>query len=147
VIRVDLTIQVNRPVQEVFAYVTDPAKLAEWQTNLVSITKETEGPVRSGTLFKEVRRAPFGRTVEAIVEVSRYQESRRFDLRIVSGPMPIDGTNEFTAADGATRIEFAAEGELRGALRLAAPILGRLLRRQFENDYARLKDALESDRA
>jgi uncharacterized membrane protein len=146
-IRVDLTVQVNRPVEEVFAYVTDPAKLSEWQTNLVSVTKETEGPVRSGTRFREVRRAPFGRTVEAIVEVSAYEENRRFDLRIVSGPLPIDGRNEFTGMAGATRIEFGAEGELRGALRLARPVLGRLLRRQFERDYARLKDALESVRS
>jgi uncharacterized membrane protein len=146
-IRVDLTVQVNRPVEEVFAYLTDPANLAEWQTNVVSVTKETDGPVASGTRFREVRRGPFGRTVAAIVEVSRYEESRRFDLRIVSGPLPIDGRNEFAAVDGATRIEFVAEGELRGALRLVAPVLGRLLRRQFENDYARLKEALESDRA
>ena len=137
----------NRPVEEVFAYVADPANLGEWQTNLVSVTKETEGPVRSGTRFREVRRAPFGRTVEASVEVSGYEENRRFDLRIVSGPLPIDGRNEFTAVDGATRIEFAAEGELRGALRLAGPVLGRLLHRQFARDYARLKDALESGRS
>ena len=146
-IRVDLTVQVSRPVEEVFAYVTDPAKLSEWQINLVSVTKETEGPVRSGTRFREVRRAPFGRTVEAIVEVSAYEENRRFDLRIVSGPLPIDGRNEFTGVDGSTRIEFGAEGELRGALRLARPVLARLLHRQFESDYARLQDALESGRS
>jgi uncharacterized membrane protein len=146
-IRVDLTVQVNRPVDEVFAYVADPANLGEWQTNLVSVTKETEGPVRSGTRFREVRRAPFGRTAEAIVEVSGYEENRRFDLRIVSGPLPIDGRNEFIAVDGATRIEFVAEGDLRGPLRLAGPVLGRLLHRQFGSDYARLKDALESGRS
>ena len=137
----------NRPVEEVFAYVADPANLGEWQTNLVSVTKETEGPVRSGTRFREVRRAPLGRTVEASVEVSGYEENRRLDLRIVSGPLPIDGRNAFTAVDGATRIEFVAEGELRGALRLAGPVLARLLHRQFERDYARLKDALESGRS
>lgn len=146
-IRVDLTVEVNRPVEEVFAYVTDPAKLGAWQTNLVSVTKETEGPVGPGTRFREVRRAPFGRTAEAIVEVSAYEANRRFDLRIVSGPLPIDGRNEFTAVDGATRIEFVAEGELRGALRLAGPVLGHLLRRQFDGDYTRLKDALESGRS
>ena len=146
-IRVDLTVQVNRPVEDVFRYVTDPANLGEWQTNLVSVTKETDGPVRPGTRFREVRRAPFGRTAEAIVEVSAYEENRRFDLWIVSGPLPIDGRNEFTAAGGATRIEFVAEGELRGALRLAGPVLRCLLHRQFESDYARLQDALESGRS
>jgi ligand-binding SRPBCC domain-containing protein len=143
-IRVELTVHLNRPVGEVFAYVTDPAKLAEWQPNLVSITKETPGPIGTGTRFREVRRAPFGRTVEAIVEVSAYEENRRFDLRIVSGPLPIDGRNEFAPADAGTRITFVGEGQLRGPLRIVHPILARLLRRQFERDYARLKEALES---
>jgi len=143
-IRIELTLQVDRPVEDVFAYVTDTAKLATWQPNLVSVTKETEGPVGVGTRFREVRSAPFRRTVEAIVEVSAYEENRRFDLRIVSGPLPIDGKNEFAAVDGGTRIDFVAEGELGGPLRLAQPILARLLRRQFESDYARLKEALES---
>jgi uncharacterized membrane protein len=143
-IRIEWTLQVDRPVEEVFAYVTDTAKLPTWQPNLVSVTKETEGRVGVGTRFREVRRAPFRRTVEAIVEVSAYEENRRFDLRIVSGPLPIDGKNEFVAVAGGTRIVLVAEGELGGPLRLAQPILARLLRRQFASDYARLKEALES---
>ena len=143
-IRIELTLQVDRPVEDVFAYVTDTGKLATWQPNLVSVTKETEGPVGVGTTFREVRRAPFRRTVEAVVEVSAYAENRRFDLRMVSGPLPIDGKNEFIAVAGGTRIDFVAEGELGGPLRLAQPILALLLHRQFESDYARLKEALES---
>lgn len=146
-IRVELTVQVNRPVAEVFAYVTDPARLAEWQPNVISVTKLTEGPVRPGTRFKEVRRGPFGRSVEAIVEVSACEENRRFDLRIVSGPLPVDGENRFSSSDGGTKIDFAAHAELRGPLRILQPILARLLRRQFERDYARLKQALESNAA
>jgi uncharacterized membrane protein len=144
VIRIELSVQVSRPVDEVFAYVTDPTKLAEWQPNVISVTKLNEGPVRSGTRFKEVRRALFGRSVEAIVEVSAYEENHRIDLRIVSGPVPVHGENEFTSIHGGTRIDFVAHGELRGALRMAQPVLARVLRRQFESDYARLKRALES---
>jgi uncharacterized membrane protein len=144
VIRVGLTVQVDRPVEEVFAYLTDPERLAEWQTNIVSVTKETAGSVGPGTRFREVRRGPFGRRVESVVEVSAYEENRRFDLRIVSGPLPIDGRNRFAPAGRGTRLHFVAEGELRGPLRLARPILARLVLRQFQADYARLVEALES---
>lgn len=143
-IRFELAVVVARPVGEVYAYVTDPANLAEWQPNLVSVTTMTAGPVQEGTRFKEVRRGPFGREVEAVVEVSAYEENRRFDLRIVSGPLPVHGSNEFSALDGETRIDFVAHGELSGPLRLVQPILTRMLRRQFEAHYARLKRAIES---
>lgn len=35
---IDFTIEteIGRPVSEIFAYVTDPDKLARWQTNTVS---------------------------------------------------------------------------------------------------------------
>ena len=146
-IRVELTVVVDRPVEEVFAYVTDPAKLAEWQPNLVSVTQETDGPMGAGTRLREVRRGPFGRNVEAIVEVAEYEENRRFDLRIVSGPLPIDGRNEFRPAGGGTRIDLIAEGKLSGPLRFAEPILAGALRRQFAGYYERLKESLESSRA
>lgn len=44
---IDLTIRTDiaRPVQDVFAYVTDPAKLPSWQTNTVSVEQEGEGPL------------------------------------------------------------------------------------------------------
>jgi uncharacterized protein YndB with AHSA1/START domain len=142
-IHVELTVVVDRPVEEVFAYVTDPAKLAEWQPNVISVSKQTDGPMGAGTRLREVRRAPFGRSVEALVEVAEYEENRRFDLRIVSGPLPIDGRNEFRPADGGTRIDFVAEGRISGPLRLAEPILARALRRQFAGYYERLKESLE----
>jgi len=146
-IRVELTVVVDRPVEEVFAYVTDPLTLAEWQPNLVSVTQETDGPMGAGTRLREVRRGPFGRNVEAIVEVAEYEENRRFDLRIVSGPLPIDARNEFRPVDGGTRIDFLAEGKLSRPLRFAEPILARALRRQFAGYYERLKESLESSRA
>jgi carbon monoxide dehydrogenase subunit G len=144
VIRIELPVEVARPVQEVFAYVTDLERLGEWQPNVVSVTKETEGPMGQGTRLREVRRGPFGRNVEAIVEISAYEPNRRFDLRIVSGPLPIDGSHEFHGTDAGTRVDFVAQGQPGGVLRFAEPLLARVLKRQFSGYYERLKDQLES---
>jgi hypothetical protein len=94
--------------------------------------------------MREVRRGPFGRTVEAIVEVSAYEPDRRFDLRVVSGPLPIDGSHEFHEREGGTLIAFVAQGQPGGALRLAESVLARVLRRQFTGYYKRLTEILES---
>ena len=143
-IRIELPVDVARPVQEVFAYVTDLDRLGEWQPNVVSVAKQTEGPMGQGMLLREVRRGPFGRNVEAIVEVSAYEPNRRFDLRIVSGPLPINGSHEFHETDAGTRIDFVAQGQPGGALRLAEPLFARVLKRQFSGYYERLKAVLES---
>jgi ligand-binding SRPBCC domain-containing protein len=144
VIRIEIPVDVARPVQEVFAYVTDLDRLGEWQPNVVSVTKQTDGPMGRGTRLREVRRGPFGRRIEAIVEISAYEPNRRFDLRIVSGPLPIDGGHEFRETEDGTRIDFVAHGQPTGVLRLAEPFLRGAMKRQFSGYYERLKAQLES---
>ena len=103
--------------------------------------------MRQGTRLREVRRGPFGRKVAAVVEVSAYEQNRRFDLKIVSGPLPIDGSHEFHETDVGTPDRLrrpgtagrpAAVGRAPPRPRAEAPVQ-RLLRR-------RLKAVLESPR-
>jgi uncharacterized membrane protein len=143
-IRFTVPVEIDRPVEEVFAFVTDPARLPEWQANTVSAAAEAEGPMRTGTRLREVHRAPMGRNLESVVEVARYEPNRHFDLRIVDGPMPIHGDFAFAPANGGTRLELTAHGQPGGAMRLAQPLLSRALARQFRRDLARLKERLEA---
>jgi uncharacterized protein YndB with AHSA1/START domain len=143
-IRFSFPVEIDRPVEEVFTFVTDPAQLAQWQTSTVSATQETDGPMRTGTRLREVHRGPFGRNLESVVEVAHYEPNRRFDLQMLEGPLPIDGRHAFTAANGGTRIDFVAEGQPRGVMRLAQPLLARTLERQFRRYFARLKQVMEA---
>src|SRR4051812_27456328 len=131
-------LEIARPAHEVFAYVTDPAKLPEWQETTVSVTQETDGPLRAGTRLREVRRAPLGKRVESLVEVSEYEPDSAFALRILDGPLKVDGAYRFTGEDGRTRVSFAAGGELHGPLRLIAPLVKRAMTRQFAAYHRRL---------
>jgi uncharacterized protein YndB with AHSA1/START domain len=144
-IRFAFPVEIDRPVEDVFAFVTDPSRLPEWQTTTVSSVPETAGPLRAGTRLREVHRGPFGRELESLVEVARYEPNRRFDLRILEGPLPLDGNFGFEAVDGRTRIDFAAEGQPSGLLRLAQPLLARTLEKQFRGYFARLKELMEGE--
>ena len=46
----------RRPPEEVFAFVTDPAKLPVWQ-DAEEVQQLTDGPVRAGTRFREVHQS------------------------------------------------------------------------------------------
>jgi uncharacterized protein YndB with AHSA1/START domain len=144
VIAFSFEIAIDRPVAEVFAYVTDPSRLGEWQTNTVEVEQLTEEPLGVGTRLREVHAAG-SRRVEQIVEVAAYEPERRFDLDIVEGPVPVGARHVFEpTADGrGTIIHFAAEGRAPGRMRLAEPLLKLVLRSQFKRHYARLKERLE----
>lgn len=134
---------IERPVGEVFAYVTDPARLSSWQANTVSVVRETDGPLGLGTRLREVHRGPGGTEFPSLVEVSEFERGRRFALHVLEGALPIDARIDFDAVEPGTRMRFAASGQPRGALRLLAPLLRRALRRQFDGDCATLKRVLE----
>ena len=52
------SIEINRPAEEVFAYLDQLERHSEWQSSLVSARVETEGPTRVGTRVVERRRFP-----------------------------------------------------------------------------------------
>ena len=140
---IDFTIdtEVRRPVGEVFAYATDPDKLSSWQTNTVSAVKEGDGPLGLGSRIHEVHRGPGGRQLHSVVEVAAYEPNRAFALRVVEGvPIHLDITFEPSA--GGTLFRFRVHGQPTGAMRVAQPLLRRLLKRQFERQCATLADCL-----
>jgi uncharacterized protein YndB with AHSA1/START domain len=143
---IDFTIDtdIERSPNEVFAYATDPGKLATWQTNTVSAVQEGDGPMRVGTRLREVHRVPGGKEVPSVVEVSELEPDRVFGLRMVEGALPIHAHMTFDPTPGGTRVRFRAYGQPTGAMRLAQPLLARTLRKQFAAHCATLKRVLET---
>ena len=135
--------EIERPVAEVFAYVTDPAKLPTWQTNTVSAAPEGEGPVGLGTRLREVHRGPGGKELESLVEVSELERDRTFALRMIEGPLPIHARSSFEPSGQGTRMLFTVHGGPSGPMRLAEPILRIALKRQFGEHCKTLKRVLE----
>jgi uncharacterized protein YndB with AHSA1/START domain len=143
-IKFHIQIEIERPVDEVFGYVTDPSKLPNWQTNTVLAEMETDGPFGIGTRLHEVHRAPGGKELHSRVEVSQYELDKRLELRIIDGPLRVDGLFLFEAiADGRTRLELFGTGHPTGAARIAAPLLKLFIRRQFAGNLRALRVAME----
>ncbi len=143
-IEFSVTTEIDRSPADVFAYVTDPSKLASWQRNTVSVTQEGDGPLGVGTRLHEVHRGPGGKELESVVEVAEYEPDRLFALRMVEGPLPLDARVEIEPAGRGTLLTFSGSGKAGGAIRLAGPLVTRTLKRQFARHCENLKQVLES---
>ena len=84
------------------------------------------------------RTAEFGRLdgalaeLEQIVEIAAHEPGRRFEMRVVEGPLPVHGDLTFSPADGGgTRLHVHAYGQANGAMRLLQPLLTVGLKREF----------------
>ena len=133
----DLEVTIERPVSEVFAYVTDVRNVPEWQESAVSAEW-----VEEGRRYRE-RRQFMGRTAELELVVIALEPDRRFDVRTVKAPVEIEIHHSFEAVEGGTRVAVRGTAALGGALRFAAGMAKRQAERQFRGDFDRLKERLE----
>ncbi|MFL5944750.1 MAG: SRPBCC family protein [Gaiellaceae bacterium] len=137
--RFDLEVTIDRPVADVFAYVSDVRNLPQWQQSA-----DAAEWIEEGKRFSE-RRSFLGRTAQLELEVTAREENRRFDVRSVSGPVRFEIRHSFADAGDGTRLSVTADAKITGALRLPARMAQGQAERQFKSDLQRLKKILETD--
>ena len=139
------TIEIARPPDEVFAYLDDLERHSEWQPQIVSSRRETEGPTRVGTRATDVRRMP-GRTQSVTYEVTEHDPPRRTSFKGVNGPVrPLGTVTVEPVGEGASKVTLELELEGHGLLgMLVAPLARSQARKEVPQAQARLKERLES---
>jgi uncharacterized protein YndB with AHSA1/START domain len=139
------TIEVARPPDEVFSYVTDPSRFAEWQHDVVSVRMETDGPPGVGSTFTTTRR--IGRSVRTMTQkVTVVRAPRSWAAEGVDGPVRANVSIIVEPADhdARSRVTFALDFAGRGIGRVLVPLVVRpLARKGSPASYRHLKERLE----
>jgi uncharacterized protein YndB with AHSA1/START domain len=141
VIEVEHTLQIARPVDEVFAYLTDIGRIPEWQASAEEVS--FEGELAEGSRIREVR-SMMGRRATSTMEVTEYDPPKRFSLRTVEGPITYTVDHALEAVDGGTRVTFTGRGETNRVPRLMLGTVRKTIQRQFVKDLETFKRRLES---
>jgi hypothetical protein len=103
----------------------------------------TGEPIGVGTRFRCTSTSR--RRVELTVEIIDYDRPHRFVANTRLAGMDITSTLRFEAADGdSTRLHWASRLQPHGFLRVLAPLLGPLGRRQARTIWTGLKRTLEA---
>ena len=140
--RAEHSVEIQRPPEQVFAYLTDPGKIAEWQASALEAAQETPGPMAVGTRLREARKF-LGKRMDLVMEVTAHEPGRQFSLRTLSGPLRFEVRQRFEAVEGGTRIDVVIEGEPGGFFQLAEPLVVRAVGRELASNLATAKDILE----
>ncbi|MDQ2910535.1 MAG: SRPBCC family protein [Actinomycetota bacterium] len=143
-IRIELTLAIERSPEDVFELLSDIERLPEWQSSAVEA--HTDGPLAEGSRIAERRRL-LGREVDSEVEVVAYEPPRRLTLRSLGGPVNFTVDHELVEEGGGTQLTFVGEAKPGAFLKLAEPVLKRTAEQEFRKDFERLKELLEARRA
>jgi uncharacterized protein YndB with AHSA1/START domain len=142
VIRIELTVEIACPPENVFAALTDLEHLPEWQSS--ALAAEADGPLAVGARIREQRRL-MGRELDNELEVSAYDPPRRFALEGRSGPVPLSVDHELVEDGGKTILHVHAQAVPGALFKLAEPMIKRTAEQELRADFERLKVRLEAE--
>lgn len=140
------SIEVARPPEEVFAYVPDPSRLAEWQESVVSSQVEGGGPPVVGTKAVVTRRVGGGERTMTM-EMTELNAPRSWAVRGIDGPVRaiVNGSVESLDDGARSRVTIELDFAGHGLGKLLVPLV---VRRQAQSELPRnlqkLKERLES---
>ena len=138
----EVTIHLNRPVEQVFAFLMDTGKLSTWQSSLIKTEQITEGPLRAGSRFREVRR--LGRRESEIQgEITVFEPNKRFETKTLTKPQ-VTVSYSFEAEDGGTRLKHKFVMLTSGLMRLLEPLIAGSIKKESASDFETLKRMLEN---
>ena len=138
------TVTLQRPLTEVFAYLSDAENDAEWRTNVKEI-KRVSGGDRSGvgTIYRQVVKGPLGSGFPADLRYTDFAPNERFAFETIKGAVRPSAVIEFSAlSDTTTEVRFTMTWVPQGGIRVAAPLIGRMLERGINESYDNLTRVL-----
>jgi uncharacterized membrane protein len=139
------SVEINRPPEEVFAYLDDVERHGEWQEDIVGVERVTEEPIRQGSRVRETRHVPGGNRTMTY-EVTEHDPPRQSSFRVLDGPIRAVGTISVEPAGDGTksRVTIAVDFEGHGiGGKLLLPVARSQARKRVPQSQAKMKQVLE----
>jgi len=140
----DVSTTIKRPVEDVFAVLSNVENNPKWSSVALEAEQTSPGPIGVGTTARFVGKF-LGRRIESESEVTEFEPNRKYSWKSKSGPFPIKASTTFEQIEGGTRVNTTAEAEPGGFFKLAEPLMMSMGKRQFQNDLDNLRDLMEAD--
>ena len=142
--RFEHSVEIQRPIEDVWAYVSDVANNPVWQGPIQEVRHPAGAPLEVGSEIVEV--ASFlGKRFEITLVLTQHDPMKGSAVRSSSGPVDLEGTYSFEQVEGGTRFTAKGEVEAHGFFRVAEPVFARIARREWASSCAVLKELLEAE--
>jgi hypothetical protein len=127
----------------VFEFLLDLANHPRFASGIKAVRGIEDGPLALGRRYGQTSTI-LGRTIDADVEVTGFEQDRELVLKTVTGVVPVTRTFRLAAADPSeTDLTLSVDAEPGKGMRLMMPMLERTAREQVATTLERLKAELE----
>ena len=139
----ETSVRIERPVEKVFAFVSDPLLFPQWNSAVQTVHADSGAAGELGSTYSMHRQLPTGQ-VENDLEVFAREEPNEFGIRTTSGPTPFVYRYRFASHSVGTMVDLDASVELPGVTAVLGPLAARGVRRGVDANFVALKRALEA---
>jgi uncharacterized membrane protein len=104
-IQVDVSIDIDAPVERVFGYSTNNENDPAWMDEVVKVRKTSDGPVGVGSTFINYIKF-LGRSIEDSHEIIEYEPNTSMTIVQKTGPVPFRATYLYRPFEDGTRFSM-----------------------------------------
>jgi uncharacterized protein YndB with AHSA1/START domain len=138
------SVMVDRPVEDVWKFVTDMSELPKWNPQVLEPRQTSSGPLGVGATVEFGARMRSS-TMTISMRVTEYESNRRFSFEHTSGPLV--GTTEsdsFESIEGKTKLTRMGDVKFRGFYKLVGPFVTPRWRKDVVSSLDNVKRILET---
>jgi len=136
-------IVIERPIEDVFAVLTNVENTARWFPADVEEHWTSPPPHGVGSTRRAITRT-FGRVTENDAVVTEYDPPRRAVMQGTTPNAPFTAALDFAPVGTGTQVTVTTEFDFRGVMRLLGPPFARWYRGAFTKGLANLKRLMET---
>jgi carbon monoxide dehydrogenase subunit G len=143
--RFEGTAHIDRPLEEVFAFLADGENDPKFSPRVLEIEKTTDGPVGVGTIYRSTVKDA-GMTTKREFELTEFEPPNRIRWAERSENLitAASGGYDLAAEDGGTRLTVHNELEGHGFGKVLLPLALWSARRDADAFAGRIKQAVEA---
>lgn len=138
------SVEIDRPLNEVFAFVSNVENDVQWRTNVKSLRNLTPPPTGVGTRSIETLTV-FGKPLETVTEVIEFVPNQRVARKTVSGPTPVQTLRSVQQVATGTRFTYAVSVDVSGVwvFKVLKPLMKVWYQRKTQDQMQALRTLLE----
>ena len=139
----EISVLIDRPIEEIFGFISNPLNLPRWQSMLVEIKPLVPGLPGIGSKFS-TKGEMMGRKIEGQLEITEFDSGGIFGYSGKAGPMQMHALITLKPVGTGAKVTFKAHAEPGGMFKIAEGLLANQVKGQMEANLIKLKSILEA---
>src|SRR5919199_311608 len=104
-VRSAVVVAIDRPIEQVFAFVANAETAPRWREEIVDVRRTTTGPIGVGTTYQALH-TDLGERAASTLEITEYEPYRKVSFEGLMGPGRFRDSYAFQSVGAGTRVTY-----------------------------------------